>query len=305
MAAKRLDHMAIQAAKERSLIDAKALMQDKEFASLEEANAYLQTVVKEGGPPPAPADTPLKQAQQIAYDAMGATGSRRVMLARRALEISPDCADAWSMLAADEAKSLKRALRYARKGVAAGKRALGEKFFEEEVGNFWSIVEARPYMRALMILAELLWVAEKADEAMELYQEMLRLNPDDNQGARYAIMKHFVEANRDDLAEALLDKSKGDPTATVAYTRALWLFRKEGASPAADAALDDALKKNPFVPQYLLGERVRPSRMPEHYALGDQNEAITYVITADEGWIRTEGARTWLMVRFQKMRGIR
>lgn len=305
MAAKRLDHMAIQAAKERSLIDAKALMQDKEFASLEEANAYLQTVVKEGGPPPAPADTPLKQAQQIAYDAMGATGSRRVMLARRALEVSPDCADAWSMLAAEEAKNLKRALRYARKGVAAGKRALGEKFFEEEVGNFWSIVEARPYMRALMILAELLWVAEKADEVMELYQEMLRLNPDDNQGARYAIMKHFVEANRDDLAEALLDKSGGDPTATVAYTKALWLFRKEGASPAADAALDDALKKNPFVPQYLLGERVRPSRMPEHYALGDQNEAITYVITADEGWIRTEGARTWLTLRSQKMWGTR
>ena len=303
MAAKRLNHMAMRAANERSLIDVTALMKDREFESLEEANAFLQTVLKEGGPPPAPADTPLKRAQQVAYDAMEATGRRRVTLARQALEISEDCADAWVLLAGEETKSLRRALEYARKGVAAGERALGKEVFEEEVGNFWSIIETRPYMRALLALADLLWVIGDRDEAIGLYQEMLRLNPDDNQGVRYIIIQYFAEANRDDLFEALLNEYGEDPTAAVAYSKALWLFRKEGAGPAADAALDDALQKNPFVPQYLLGRRKLPPRMPDYYGIGDRNEAIIYVTTAGRGWAGTEGALAWVKSRSRKAPG--
>ena len=305
MTAKRLDPMAMQAATERSLINVNALMQDREFKSLEEANAFLQTVLKEGGPPPAPADTPLKRAQQIAYDAMEATGRRRVELAGLALEISGDCADAWVLLAGAERKSLRRALEYARKGVAAGKRALGKEYFEGEAGNFWSIIETRPYMRAMFTLADLLWASGDRGEAIRLYQEMLRLNPDDNQGVRYILAQYFAEAGRDDIFEALLDGYGEDRTAAVTYAKALWLFRKEGAGPAADAALDAALQSNPFVPQYLLGRRTLPPRMPDYYSPRDRNEAIIYVISAGKGWAGTGGALAWLKSRSRKVRSTR
>ncbi|KAF5043022.1 ST7 protein [anaerobic digester metagenome] len=295
----------MRAATERSMIDVTALIQGRKFESIEEANAFLQKMLKEGGLPPATADTPLKQAQEIAYDAMEATGRRRVALARRALDISEDCADAWVILAGEEKKSLRKALEYARKGVAAGERALGKEVFEEEVGNFWMMIETRPYMRALLTLAELLWIAGNKDEAIRLYQEMLRLNPDDNQGVRYIIMQIFAEANRDDLVEPILDEHGEDPTATVAYARALWLFRKEGAGPAADAALDDALEKNSFVPQYLLAIRKLPARMPDYYGLGDRNEAIIYATMALDGWIGTEGALAWLTSRMRKAQSAR
>ncbi|MFY1643479.1 tetratricopeptide repeat protein, partial [Methanoculleus bourgensis] len=213
MAAKRLDPMAMQAATERSMININALMRDKEFASIEEANTFLQEVLKEGGPPPAPADTPLKQAQQVAYDAMEATGRRRVELARRALEISEDCADAWVLLAGEERKSLRRALEYARKGVAAGERALGKEYFEEEAGNFWSIIETRPYMRAMITFADLLWASGDKEEAIAVYQKMLRLNPGDNQGVRYILAQYFAEVDRDDIFEAILEDCGEDPTA--------------------------------------------------------------------------------------------
>ncbi|MDN7025435.1 hypothetical protein FGU65_11095 [Methanoculleus sp. FWC-SCC1] len=90
----------MRAAIERSLIGVTALMKDQTFESIDEANAYLKRVLEDGGLPSAHADTPLAQAQQIAYDAMEATGQRRVALARRALEISQDCADAWVLQAA-------------------------------------------------------------------------------------------------------------------------------------------------------------------------------------------------------------
>ncbi len=38
----------------------------------------------------------------------------------------------------------------------AGERALGPQLFEQEAGRFWSLVEARPYMRARLGLAQVL-----------------------------------------------------------------------------------------------------------------------------------------------------
>ncbi len=72
---------------------------------------------------------------------------RRVDLARQALTISPDCADAYLLLAEEAASSLEEARELLERGVAAGERALGPEPFEEDVGYFWGILETRPYMR--------------------------------------------------------------------------------------------------------------------------------------------------------------
>ncbi len=71
------------------------LLAAREFASIEEANAYLREALAEGTlPTPAPA-TPLEEAQEVIYQALEARGKRRLDLARTALTISPDCADAY------------------------------------------------------------------------------------------------------------------------------------------------------------------------------------------------------------------
>jgi hypothetical protein len=81
-------------------------------------------------------ETPLDRAQDIMYDAFGERDPEvRVKLAKRALEISPDCADAYVLLA-ENARSRKEALEYYEKGVAAGERALGPAAFEEHSGHF-------------------------------------------------------------------------------------------------------------------------------------------------------------------------
>jgi hypothetical protein len=143
----------IQAANERGSLGITDLLQGKQFDSIADVNAYLQKVVEEGGPPEARTDTPLKKAQQVAYDAMEASGQRRVELARRALEVSRDCADAWVLLA-DAEDDPQKALEYAREAAAAGERVLGKEYIENEAGNFWLLIETRHYRRALFSLAE-------------------------------------------------------------------------------------------------------------------------------------------------------
>ena len=70
-------------------------------------------------------ETPLSKAQDLMYQAFGSHDPKeRVKLAKQALELSPDCADAYVLLA-EHTKSRKEALDLFEKGVAAGERALG------------------------------------------------------------------------------------------------------------------------------------------------------------------------------------
>jgi hypothetical protein len=68
------------------------------------------------------------------YKAWDATGRRRVALARQALALSPDCADAYVLLATEAASDIPTAIAVARKGVEVGKRALGKTVFKEDAG---------------------------------------------------------------------------------------------------------------------------------------------------------------------------
>jgi tetratricopeptide (TPR) repeat protein len=168
-----------------------------------------------------------RQAQEIMYDAWEAPDSRkRIALARQALELSPDCADVYVLLAEEAASSLEETLELYRKSVEAGERSIGKKAFEEYAGHFWGFLETRPYMRARVGLAQCLWKTGQREEAVEHYQEMLRLNPNDNQGIRYILASCLLELARDDELVNLLKKYKDDASAAWAYTTALLAFRK-------------------------------------------------------------------------------
>jgi tetratricopeptide (TPR) repeat protein len=281
---------------ERASRDIGKLLEGRDFASVDEANAFLQEVLAEGGPPPAQALSPLEQAQDLMYEAWDSTGKRRVKLARQALAISEDCADAYVLLA-EEADSLPEANALFEQGVKAGERALGPEAFEEDAGHFWGILETRPYMRARAGLAECLSLLGQRREAIAHYQDMLRLNPGDNQGVRYRLVNLLLEEGEDEALGELLKRYEDDATATWAYSRALWRFRQEGASAAADEALRDALKTNPFVPAYLLGKKRLPKEPPAYIGFGDDNEAVEYAFQGLKIWSMTEGALSWLASR--------
>ena len=104
------------------------------------------------------ADNPLQQAQELMYDAWETPDPvERTELAEQALETSPDCADAWVLLAEEAAESLEQAIEFYQQGLEAGERALGAEMFAEDAGRFWGILQTRPYMRAREGLANCLW----------------------------------------------------------------------------------------------------------------------------------------------------
>jgi tetratricopeptide (TPR) repeat protein len=236
-----------------------------------------------------------RRAQDIMYQAWDeGNPARRISLAHKALKISPDCADAYVLLAEEEADTLQRALGLYQKGVTAGQRALGEDYFKVNTGYFWGLLETRPYMRAMQGKASCLWELDRRQEAIEIYNEMLRLNPGDNQGVRYALADLLLSMGRDAELAKLLRQFKDDASAVWRFTQALLEFRKTGNSPKANRLVQAALEFNPHVLPYLSGKKRIPKRLPDYIGFGDENEASVYAANHLNYWRRTPGALDWL-----------
>lgn len=281
---------------EKALSDIGRLLSDREFDSEEEINAFLKKALASGEVPSSSKPlTALEQAQDIMYDAWESVGRRRrAELARKALKVSEDCADAYVLLAEETARGPVEAKTLYEQGVKAGERSLGKEMFQENVGHFWGILETRPYMRARLGLAQCLWAMGERKQAIEHYTDMLRLNPGDNQGIRYILASCLLEEGLDAELGKLLEQYEDDGAATWAYSRALLAFRKEGASKRANKYLKDALADNPFVPAYLIGRKRVPMHLPDYIGMGDESEAVVYAAEAIKAWKKTEGAIEWL-----------
>jgi len=237
----------------------------------------------------------LDRAQELIYDAWEAgTAKRRMALARQALAISPHCGDAYVILAQHAKPGSDSELEFWRQGVAAGEAALGKSGFDDYAGHFWGFLETRPYMRARLGLAMVLWRRKERVEAVAHLHEMLRLNPNDNQGVRYILAAYLVELGRDRELAGLLNEYPDDGAAAWTYTAALLGFRRDGDCAASRKLLAEACASNEYVPGYLLGESKMPPRNPDLIGMGDASEAVNFVFEFGKGWIGTPGALEWL-----------
>ena len=301
-------------------------LEGKKFSSDAVAN---KTIQKEFGgkyidPAKYPPRTPMEAAAILCYQAFDSIGRRRVALARKAMQACPDYADAYVILAehartADEANKLYAA------GVAAGRRALGEQFFKENTGEFWQAVNTRPFMRALHGLAKTQLALAQPNAAIASLQELLRLNPIDNQGARYSLLPTLITQGQLKQAEKLHADYKEDDAATWQYCRALLTFATEGNTLAARRDIQAALAANRHAAAQLLnstadgasgGESVGvpptgtsadqpfsagpPLEESEAYDLGSPEEAVICATECAAAWRAVPNALDWLKANTKK-----
>ena len=282
---------------EGTIAQLQRFMASGKFGSFDELNAQMNEVLNtEGGliaaaPPVSPAD----RAQEMIYEAWDCDEPECSELARRALALNPDCADAYLILT-DAASSQQEALALIESAVEAGERSLPKGCLQdpEWVGHFWSIFETRPYMRARQILATALLAEGRRDEAISHYQEMLRLNPNDNQGLRDDLIAWLIAEDRDEAATELLDQYASDPSAVLLYERALIEFKRCGPTDKANRALARAVQANQHVPLLFLEHRLPP--MPGHYGFGDMSEAIVAAYTLIAPLVKHPAAVKWLLL---------
>ena len=282
---------------EQSLRDLQKAMEGKNFANTAEANTFLQALLASGLAESLLDNVPLSfkdEAQELAFDAMEADDDAQAMkLAMRAFRKDPDCVDALVVLAEIESDSPRKLIASLQHAVAAGERSLGAKFIEENKGDFWSIIETRPYMRALEQLAGLLRAEGINLDAIRHFENMLALNPNDNQGVRDPLLGLYLATDNLEGARNLLQRYKNDSMANFAWGRVLERFLADDLL-GASAALSKARKANRFVELYLGGKKGPPKHLPEMYSMGSEEEAILCVDNLAAAWSAHENAVLWL-----------
>ncbi len=279
---------------ERETAAIQAYLEQAKPKDEEELQQILANINKQELPKPT-LTSPKSQSQELIYDAWEFDNPKeRIKLAKKALQIYPYNADAYLILAEDSAVSLPKQKALLLKGLEAGEKSLDPDLFQNDIGHFWGILETRPYMRVKSALAQCLWELGEQEDALNHLRELLKLNPNDNQGIRYLLSTYLLAANKLVEYKEVLDKYGEEGSANLLYNRALVEYKQKN-KPLADSYLQQAFQFNPYVADYLSGKKNPPPISPLYYSPGGEDEAQIYAIVHKELWVQTKGALEWLL----------
>ena len=238
--------------------------------------------------------TPRLEAKKLMYQADQVSEDKGRKLAEKALSIYPDCVDAFIYFG-NICEDLEDALNWYEKAVRAGERDIGIERFKEDVGHFWGVNITRPYMRARDNYAYTLVLLDKIDEAIIEYLDMLRLNPNDNQGIRFELAPLLIIKRRYKEYHHLCEQYEDEVSFGWLYTYFLYSFIKFGAVKKTQDVLRKAIIYNPHIIEYLCSEENIPENDNEYYSLGDEAEAFNYVDSSIMMWVEYPKALRFLI----------
>ena len=233
-----------------------------------------------------------EQAQDLIFEAVELPDDDGYQLALKALQMDIDCIEAYEYLGALE-PIFETAILYYKNGIEIGKRIYAKTHFKDGIGNFWMIHETRPFMRCMQAYADCLKNMGRFHDAVSVYEEMIRLNPNDNQGVRDQLLLYLIRINEFNKFRKYDKLYKDDLGAFSSFNRALFAFKTLGSSTNSNALLQKAIESNKYVIPRLLMKKIS-DEFPEVYGIGDENEAIYYCFFAHQIWYETSGAIDWI-----------
>jgi len=194
-----------------------------------------------------------------------------------------------ALILVDEARDLWE------QAVHIGRKAFPKDFEVRKDRLEWGWLENRPFLRCLHGLALARYKDGKTEEALRLFQELLCLNPNDNQGVRAIALEALFRVGEFEDALKITQQYPGDMMSGIIYGRALALF-KLGRRKEATAALREATEHLPLVGRELLKakHRLPKTARPDVVTLGGADEAYHYWEHWGPFWKEDTEALKWL-----------
>lgn len=226
-------------------------------------------------------DDPKFQSDDLLEEAYSATSkTKAIKLAKQALEIYPDNIDAECFIVDYEENQIKK-LDKIETIIEKAKRILEKDnmFDKDNIGDFWGIIETRPYMRARNRKITILTDLGRYTDAIKECEEMLRLCESDNLGIRYTLIGLYCILEKFEECKELYERFN-EYSAFMLFPMAIMYF-KMGDYEEAKRFLKDTQKVNPYIIQILKNETslIGNSNEIEYYEHGSMEEAS--IIIAD------------------------
>jgi tetratricopeptide (TPR) repeat protein len=290
------------------------VLSNKDFSSPEEANKFLNEAFTGRSMTDSLAEwdtrpsTPLNEARETLNEMPDdATSTTKRRYAKKALEISKDCMEAWEALAWSY-QSPGKIESTLLEGLSHGRKLHAELIAEAgEDHGLWGYHEARPFMRLLERLADFYHQDGAVEKVVEVYEEMMTLNPGDNQGIRGVLLHRYLCLKRLNDAEILIERFLDDVDLGIVYGRVLFelikvkdagydfegLAKKSRISPAdfgppfakAKTRMKEALKINSYVPLLINHPTSLYLESPASYQFGSPDQAIIFINDHGVDWL--------------------
>lgn len=176
---------------------------------------------------------------------------------------------------------------------------LGEAGIRECAGHFWTFLETRPLMRALLTRADLFNTDSQLELADADYERLLALDPDDHLNVRVNLVLNYLQEGRADKAAPHLDACLAENAdyALFRWCRVLERFLA-GDAPGAAEALDTARRANGYCEAYIIGHKQLPlDHQTAHHTPGSRSEAAAHAPTLYAIWTPHPEAIKWLFAQ--------
>jgi tetratricopeptide (TPR) repeat protein len=222
---------------------------------------------------------------------------RAISIFLELVEQYPEHMDAYHHLALtlDRMGKKEEAFQTWKSAVDTALKFFPEHFSMEHDRLEWGFIENRPFLRLYHSYGLQLWDHGETRDALEVFENLLGLSPNDNQGARALAVGCYLELEEPSGVLSICRQFKNDAMEHLVYGKTLALFQL-GKLKQAEKALRIAINCYPLIAAELLKTKHRKPKSiyPNRVTLGGPDQA--YVYWQDDGkyWAETPGAIDFL-----------
>ena len=169
-----------------------------------------------------------------------------------------------------------------------------KQFIKDNTGYFWGLHETRPYMMLRAHRAKIHALHGYTQKAQSELEELLKLNPNDNQANRFLLMNCLIINKQWDKLDALLADFDFQELHTTA-SRALSAFVMHGDSKPANEYKKMLQQQNKHFSKILTGQEKLKEQQPSYFSPGSKEEVAVYLDSlGKQAWISVPASLFWL-----------
>ena len=163
----------------------------------------------------------------------------------------------------------------------------------------WWLIDNRPFLRAYHGLGLMHLKLGEIQKALSIFSNILRMNPNDNQGVRALAIDCYFNLNYPLKVLDVCHDYHDDTNESVMYGKVLALFQIDKKDEAGEA-LRDAVNTLPLIAKEIIKKNhIKPKDLGSDYiTLGGKDQAYYYWIIQGKYWRKTPGAidfvKEWL-----------
>lgn len=238
-------------------------------------------------------DDVMEKALDLCQQAYASEGDHRILLSRQALDLWPDCTEAYLILA-DATDDLREKLELLNNAVDAGKRIWNEDSTDSNYNYFGMLLEAQPFVYAVLQRGVLLFHLGRFKEAIQDFRDCQRLALIHDPNPLHCLIASLLADGQLDEAETLLRKHKASSSLFWSWANAFFTYLRKGPCAVSTRRLRHAHNLNITVAELLLKKTFYPPH-PIYQTQRSAEDSIMCSHLLRPTWDKNPHMTPWLL----------